>query len=138
MDDLPVCDINDSINMIHFNIRSLPAHYEEFEALIDILNNPVILGFAEKWLKPVNESLCTLPGYKAYDQSREKMGSGVAIYVKENIVSSPRPDLSNVILGLAESIFIEVKLSSNSRPVIIGEIFHPPRKSSTQFIENLN
>lgn len=69
-----------SISIIHLNIRSVPGHYEELEALSDSLNNPQVIGLSETWLSTHNEELYSLPGYSIFFKSRlHKGGGGVAL-----------------------------------------------------------
>lgn len=79
-------------------MRSLPAHYEELECLLDTLGYPFIVGLSETWLSPSNEAVYSLPGYSMYSSSRQsRPGGGVAILVREGLMCSSRQDLSKAL-----------------------------------------
>lgn len=55
-----------AIFLLHMNILSLPAHFEELEAFLSDLHTvskPMIIGICEIWLSKSNEPLFSLSGY---------------------------------------------------------------------------
>lgn len=46
-----------TLTLIHLNIRSLPSHHEDSEALVDNIDSPLIIGLAETWLQSHNKDI---------------------------------------------------------------------------------
>lgn len=77
-------DMPDKINVashgtlpLHLNIRSIPAHWNEFEVIFNLLVKPscTVIGISETWLNNFNESWYALSGYQSVLVSRQE-GSG--------------------------------------------------------------
>lgn len=74
MDSLPDYNANNSITMTHFNVGSLPAHFEEIETLLVHISNPPNVGLVVTWLRIEIKNLCSFIGFNAYYQSIQKWG----------------------------------------------------------------
>lgn len=129
------------LSLMHYNIRSLPAHYIEFELfLTNLEQKSMVIGLSETWLKESNKSLYNIPGYVALHKVRHnKRGGGVSLLVDENIKYEVREDLSRYLKDSAESVFIEISpcVFKSNKKVIIGEIYRPPGMSVEDFNVNL-
>lgn len=84
VDDLEQVNFgNTALLLIHLNIRSLPAHYTEFEALLSLIpyqTTPAVVCVCETWLTEHNETLYIPAGFNAVFNSRKnKSGGGVSI-----------------------------------------------------------
>ena len=56
-----------NLNIIHYNIRSLYAHHDEFLALLRALHVKfVILYFSESWLTNATKQLVIFQGYQSF------------------------------------------------------------------------
>lgn len=62
---------------IHLNIRSLTAHFEEFEVILKMLGYLQIIGQPESGLKAEYEHLFRIPNYHFVPVSRDhRSGEG--------------------------------------------------------------
>lgn len=128
-----------TMSIIHLNIRSVPGHYEELEALSDSLNHPQVIGLSETWLSKHNEALYSRPGYHIFAKSRpQRSGGGVALLIRDNIQCSLRSDLDTMLEGFAESVFVEIRCHNLNTSVIIAEVYRPPQGNINEFIHNFS
>ena len=73
-----IINVND-LNIIHYNIRSLYAHHDEFLALRRVLHVKFyILCFSESWL---TDAINWLPPLRPIN----KHGGGINIFIKDSI-----------------------------------------------------
>ena len=141
------CDITvDSLNInnvkykvLHFNIRGLASHFDEFKLMIeDCRTRGIIFDFillCETFLNEHNECNYKLPGYAIEPVSRKKMQrGGVCVYIKSNIEYRVRDDLSYFNEGVYESILLEL-IKDN---IVVGEIYRIPDTNPNIFIDNFN
>ncbi len=70
-----------------------------------------------------------------YTNRKVNSRGGVAIYIKDNIKFSNRPDLEINHDGEFESIVIEANVSYNTSSVIVGEIYRVPNTSEVVSVE---
>lgn len=105
---------------------------------MSILDNPMIIGFSETWLKLINEAFYVFPGYSLYVQSRiSGSRGGVAICVKQGLSSEQRIDLANLLLISAKSVLVDIRSKTGGQSIIVCEIYHPLHKSPIDSITNL-
>ena len=52
------------------------------------------IGISETWCQDYNVNCCELPGYKHIQDT--KVGGGVALYIKDNIVYHARLDITKL------------------------------------------
>lgn len=117
------------------SVLSLIAHDEEWEALPDKLGNLIIIGFFETWLKPLNEEFYALPGYSIYAQSWSSHSGGVIdLCLRHDSPSAVRPDPTDLIAILEESVFVELKNYISNKSITVREIYHPPAPAPTNRI----
>ena len=122
---------NRGLHFIHLNINSLLSKIEEL-CFIAQFTNAAVIGICESKLDAsVLEQDISIDNYKILRCDRNRHRGGVACYI--------RNDLSYNILSVfpceIENIFFEILLS-NSKPVIVGTICHPPNQNN--FLELLN
>ena len=101
---------NKDFALFHMNIRSLSLHYEEFYALLCSLKIEFqVIGLSEIKASvnaPINSNI-NLPGYKFYNTVSHSAAGGVGIYVKSDLTSNKRDDLSASTVDF-ETIWIEI------------------------------
>ena len=128
------------LSMCHHNIRSLPAHINEFSAYLKTLNHKFCcIGLSETWLKESNKDLYNIEGYSSIHNVRsDNRGGGVSLFVTQDIKYNVRNDLSDMIEDVCEAVFIEVPSTEicSHKKVIVGEIYRPPHQSVKDFIES--
>ena len=113
--------------MCHFNIRSLPEHFIEFTAYIELLNTDFkIIALSETWLKPHHIDYI-IPKYNIENELRiKRRDGGVCLYIHNSLQYEVRNDLK---IGndqeAINSVFIEIdKNSTNTkRNLIVGCIY---------------
>ena len=127
--------------MIDLNIWSASEKMSRFESYLSNLSHTFdIVGLTENWLKPHNESLCNLYGYKSEHRYRPlRSGGGVSLLFKNHIEYFIREDLS-VQCNYAESLFVEIDkgIIGKEQNVIVGVIYRPPDTSVNDFNEYVN
>ena len=128
---------NTKFTVLHINIRSLNAHFDDLLSFLTSLNFcfPLIC-LSETWLSQ-NVPLSTLqiPSYKLICQNRQVgKGGGVAIYVHDNL---PFTILNNINFHInhSESIFIEFCI--NGMKYIGGTIYRKPGTPISEFLVSL-
>ena len=131
-------NLDNNFDILHVNARSLNKNYDELVSLLYYLkHNFSVIGVSETWLKPTSDvTLFQIPGYSfAHVCRSDKTGGGVALYVKEELDSKIRDDLSGIKPG-CESIFFEIA-GSNNKKAVVGCMYRAPNSDSTSFIENI-
>ena len=113
---------NQKLRIVHCNCASLQkkAHLIEAE-----LNTFDIITVSETWLyKDFNPDKITIEGYYPPVRKDREDGTawgGVAIYVRNNLICKPRPDLDVPEL---EAIWVETKL--NQETFLVGSFYRAP------------
>lgn len=123
------------LNIIYINGRSIRNKLTEIELLLNNFNGVVhILVVTETWLKINDVDFFNLANYKAYHNTREKHGGGVAIYCHENIESN---------LTFSEHFMINshcliTKITVNNLNFHVGVIYRPPDHRLKEFIDQFS
>ena len=106
--------------ILHQNIRSFNKNFDQFSAFIDSLNRKVdVFVFSETWFKSDN---CTdIAGYVGYHSCRnDRTGGGVSVYVRSEIKSNFREELSDVT-DLLETCVVDISPNgSNEKITVVG------------------
>lgn len=122
-------------SVLHLNIRSLCKNFEELIELITQLHHASVeidvILLCETWLHDDNSMLVKIPGYSLFNQNRTTRGGGLAIYVRDSLVTEEVLDLSTIIDGVLEAKF--VKISNFSKELFIGELYRVPNSKPTEF-----
>ncbi|KAG7309261.1 hypothetical protein JYU34_005202 [Plutella xylostella] len=113
-----------SLNVVHINAQSIPAHHSDMLTSFDNNNIHAVL-VSESWLKPsLDSSLYPLPGFQLIRNDRvNKGGGGVAIYLRSHIPYSIISKSPSEYSGKAEHLLIEVRLG-HSR-ILLGVYYSP-------------
>ena len=116
---------DNQIKVLHLNIQSLSAKYEQLKQIVSQLHDQNIyldaISLCETFLHQGNENLFNMPGYNFVCKNRTHMSRGrVAIYIRSNITYKIREDLSTFSVGEYESLFLETNI--HGEKTIIGEI----------------
>ena len=126
-----------SLNVLHLNIRSLAAKYDQLLNIIKNLENDNcqldFIMLCETWLNDVNGNLFNIDGYTKIEKHRKsRIGGGVAIYALNKYKVKLREDLSIFEEGVLESLFIETKIGHKS--FVLGEVYRIPNTDQEFFI----
>ena len=104
-------DSSCSFSAFHLNISSLNAHFEEFTAMINLLNfNFSVIGLTETRLKRsigVSHPI-SIDGYSFEHTPTEASCGGALLYISNKFNYKPRNDLLIYKSTHLESIFIEI------------------------------
>ena len=119
-----------NFGLFHINIRSLAAHKNELQLLLQMLNYQFsIIGLTETWLTDTTSSLFNIDGYVGEFNNRYSgdRGGGVGIFVKAHIPYCKREQfcLSDEFI---ETIFLEFDKDcmGTDKGIIVGVIYRPP------------
>ena len=124
-----------SFSVFHLNISSLNAHFDELNAMINLLNfNFSVLGLTETKIKKSLgiSSPISIEGYSFEHTPTEASCGGALLYVSNKFNYKPRDDLLLYKHSHLESIFIEILFPKKSN-IIIGCIYRHPCMSIVEF-----
>ena len=112
-----------TISIVHNNIKSIR---NKLDPVYVELNRFDIITLSETWLKStIQQDKIHLRGYNEpvrRDRPDDSGYGGVAIYVKNNLICKPRPDLAVQDL---EAFWIETRLNQDIR--LVGCFYRPPK-----------
>lgn len=118
---------------MHFNVRSITSHFNEFLDFVAGEQYDVI-GLSETWL---NESICSegisIDGYVLVRVDRNGRGGGVAFYVRSHLkfkILATQPGVSAL-----EQIWISLKVSGKS--FCFGSLYRPPNVNLLPCLDDL-
>lgn len=77
------------LSILYMNIRSLRNKLSDLEVTLHLMKTEIdFLVITENWLHPDNQKFYNIQNYKPFFCSRtDKKGGGVAMYVREDIVT---------------------------------------------------
>jgi exonuclease III len=123
-------------SLYHINVRSLPAHFNEFNCNLRNLVLPFkVIGVCETWLSQNNSDLFKLDKYNHVHRPRGQRGGGVSLYIHESVTFTVADNFCSYLDNFAESVFVEIDKSvfSSTANIIVGEIYKPPNVSLIDF-----
>lgn len=131
-----VVDVNDSLTVLHTNIRSLRNKFEDLKVMLAQTGLlPSIVVVSETWLKDYESSMFNLPGYLAYFACRNTgVGGGVAIYIRNNLQHNVIRMCNNGYY----SLWIELSDIGNLKKVFVGGYYRPPNFNLQDFLAILD
>ena len=120
----------------HLNIRSLLKSFYDFSLLIRSNDYDVVM-VTETWLtNNIPDQVVNIPGYDLYRFDRQHgRGGGVCAYAKQAL-SARLVTFDFQISPLLENIFI--KISLNTRTLIVGGFYRPPNSNANNFISDFD
>ena len=122
---------DNALSIVHHNIRSLTKNYDGFMVDLEMLDLTFdVICLSETWMKG-NALDIYFPNYVPFHQMRcSRRGGGVAIYVKNSLISKTRPEL-NICTENSELVSAEI-IHRNKR-VIICTAYRPPSGNKQEF-----
>ena len=126
------------LKLMHHNIRSLPANTDHFHAMLNLIQFDYdVICLTECWLNTNIVKLYEIENYKSFHSLRPigKRGGGISMYIRKELQCKiiSNCTISNEII---ESLFLNITI--DSRRIIIGVIYRPPKCDTSQFINKLN
>lgn len=129
------CNIrNDNLKFIAVNARSLRSSFDELNLFIENNNFKFdVLGITESWLRKEECFAYQIQGYRMFTQERSnRLGGGVALYVKNNLHCSVTEIVSDECNGLRFNV------SDGSGNLVTGLLLYRfCRSSVTKFLSTL-
>ena len=127
--DSSVLDLTNNIDkyfsLVHYNVQSA---INKMDIIANELSRFDIIALTETWFSANTDATeVSINGFTypfRFDRPHDNHG-GVAIYVKESIPSSRRPDLE---LPSLECVWIEVHLKN--KRILVGAFYRPPNSHS--------
>ena len=119
-----------SMNMMSYNICSVPKNFDEFVVDPHVLSFGVI-GLCETRLTKGIEQLYRIEKYDQHCNSRNTHGGGVLLYVSTEYQSTILADLTCMKPAL-ECVFVKCKI--NWMKTIIGMVYRPPNSCVSDFM----
>jgi hypothetical protein len=128
-----------NFSMFHLNLASLSLHLDDLKTILSVLDHPFdIIAISETKIKENHDPISNifLDGYN-FEQTPTKTDfGGVGIFIKNNLDYDIRPDLSQSLGTVSESVFVEIKPENkNNKNILIGCIYrHHTAISNSQAI----
>ena len=125
-DNIFECFKSKGLHFVHVNARSLYPKLSEIRLLAHKCNIAV-LCISETWLDAshTDESV-EIEGYKVVRRDRLTHAGGVCMYIRNDIIHDPRPDLQNNNL---EDLWIQLLLPK-TKPIIVGTCYRAPKNNN--------
>jgi len=133
------CISSKHFSVLHSNIRSLNANFENLMQMITELNhNFSIIGLTETKINSSNQNtrIHSIPGYNFFSQPSESNAGGVGFYISNKIPCFIRNDISGSQIEF-ECLWIEIQCDLNHN-IVCGVVYRHPHSNIDQFIEYLN
>ena len=133
------CMTGKHFSVLHCNIRSLNANFDNFNHLLSELNyNFSVIGLTETKFKVSSQPTFNnnINGYRFHSQPSLSNAGGVAFYVQENLSTCLRDDLS-YLSSEYECLWIELE-SDLHHNIICGVIYRHPHSNLESFINYLD
>ena len=129
--------MQNNFSAIFQNIDGNKTNFDAFSLELERVSEKFhIIGLAETNVDVLESTVYQLEGYNCFYQNKHVSkikGSGVALYVKENLNAVVSDELSWVTKNL-ETLFITVQ---HDEPLHIGVLYRPPSGDSTEALNEL-
>ena len=108
------------IYFIHLNARSLNSNFREIDDNLSSLNYKFdIIAISETWVSEPEHNKFNINGYDVYHTTRKnKIGGGVALYVKQELECKFLSYKASVVDDLFECCTIEMLLSGHRNIIV--------------------
>ena len=127
---------NDTLSLMHLNIRSIPSNLTKLVQYLSNLNvNFDTIGITETWLNETNKYIYNLNGYNHVPLVRQDRIHGrVSLFISASISYRILNEISIVNKDI-ECIFIEIEL--NGDRIHVGIIYRTPDADCRNFCDYL-
>ena len=132
-------DENSMFSIMHLNARSLLKNLDQLNVILKNLNRTFsVLGVSETWLTESTSDLVNIAGYNFVSSHRKsKAGSGVGIYLQNDIEYKVIKECRFYDPEVIESIFVEI-IVPQGKNIIVSCVCRPPNQNTTLFLEKFN
>ena len=129
--------MRNNFSTIFQNIDGNKTNFDAFSLELErVAEKFQVIGLAETNISAEESHVYQLEGYNSYYQNKQTSkakGTGVAIYVKNNLNAVVNNELSWVTKNL-ETLFITVQ---HNEPLHVGVLYRPPSGDSTEALNEL-
>lgn len=131
-----------SLDIVHFNVRSLTKNKNKIEELLqELTKEPDIIAISESKLNDKNIEQAELKNYHLENCNSLSNAGGVAIYVN-NFLRFSKIEKFTIATVHSETLFVEIKLKNRKKGLVIGVVYRHPSSSllpfQNQFTQTLN
>lgn len=126
----------DSFSILHWNLRSLSANFDNFTDLLSDLNQPFsVIGISETRLIQDKDQIINtrLEGYQFISQPTLSNAGGVGLYIQHNIPFTQREKDSKSTRDY-EGLWIEID-NNKRKNIVCGIIYRHPDSNLDCFLE---
>ena len=127
----------DTLSLMFNNIDGFASNFDSFNAEVVSATDLSVYTFAETNINEEHINLYPIEGYQPTAQSKianKAKGSGLAIYVRNNLLLNTCPHLNNCSKNL-ESLFVSI--TNTPEPITIGVVYRPPSGNEAHFLNEL-
>ena len=120
--------LSNHLSIFHLNIQSIVPKIDIIRSGADAFD---VLVFSESWLKPfITDDTIQIENFKPpFRKDRvDRIGGGVALYVRDTIPCKRRTDLE---LRDLESVWVELQVKC--KRILVGGFYKPPNSSPDYF-----
>ena len=123
---------NNTLCIVHLNIRSINKNFEELEAFLQNISlAPDVLVLSETW-KIYDTSLFQLKNYNSYyNNSTKNQNDGLIIYIKSNLIQYSQ------ISKINNTTFLNTTIKLKENTIGITGVYRSPNENETYFLESL-
>lgn len=119
--------------MLHLNIASLNAHFDELQFMLHNTSIPFdFVCLCETGIRKNTISSFDIPGYNFFECLTKSKKGGTRIYVSNKHNVKPRTDLHIYKKKLLESVFVEI-VKTKGKNIIIGTVYKHPTMTIDDF-----
>ena len=130
-------DSPSSLFILHLNISSLQAHFDELnEFLLNFPNPPAIIFLSETRINIAPQISNVLPGYTFIHHPSPTRAGGVGAYIKSSLIFSIKDNLSLNVQG-CEDLWISIDFPGLKSKYVFSVIYHHPCSNHNAFFDNL-
>ena len=127
---------NNSLNIIHLNIRSLNKNFEKFYDFIQSLSYTLdVVRLSESRIKKQPLINVNLPGYNFLNFSPLKNAGGVAMYVKNDLKFKNEQTFD---LYGCESLWLTIQQPNKQKFLTIATIYRHPSEAIDKFVDDFS
>ena len=126
---------NDSLILVHLNIRSLHKNFDDLHEFVSLLPfKPDVICLSES---RINQSLknIQLQGYNFLNAKPGKKAGGVAVYLSMKFNFT---QLKSFQLYGTEAIRLKIWNNNCTKTILIGSIYRHPTEDSNKFLDDFS
>ena len=126
---------NDSLILVHLNIRSLHKNFDDLREFVSLLPfKPDVICLSESRNNQPLKNI-QLQGYNFLNAKHGKKAGGVAVYLSMKFNFT---QLKSFQLYGTESIWLKIWNNNSTKTILIGSIYRHPTEDSNKFLDDFS